>query len=216
MKIILILALASTFVYSQSIYQVEPGMKGNKIILTIENASTSLSIEELKIIETNHSELIEMKVDEFSLSNLEENSEREIEIEFDVMNKVKINEKDTLNFQITDNNGQTWSKEIVLEYTPPKTYALFQNYPNPFNPSTTIKYSIPSVQTPLLRGAGGVLVTIKIYDILGREVATPVNEKQQPGNYEIVFNAQNLASGTYFYRLATSDFSKVMKLILLK
>ena len=157
MKIkVLILTLVSSLTFAQNVYQVEPGMKGNKIILTIENASTSLNIDELKIKETNNSEFIEMKVDEYRITNIEQNTEREIEIEFDVLGKAKINEKDTLNFQITNSNGQTWSKKIVLEYTPPKVYALYQNYPNPFNPSTTIKYSIPSAQTPLLRGAVGV------------------------------------------------------------
>ncbi|MCK5455536.1 MAG: T9SS type A sorting domain-containing protein, partial [Melioribacteraceae bacterium] len=76
-------------------------------------------------------------------------------------------------------------------------FSLSQNYPNPFNPITTIKYSIPrsteyySVQQ----------VTLKIYDVLGREVTTLVNKEEQPGNYEVVFNGANLPSGTYFYKL---------------
>jgi hypothetical protein len=211
MKITILLILISSLTFAQSVYQVEPGMKGNKIILTIENSSTSLSIEELKITERNNSKFIEMKVDEYRITNIEQSSEKEIEIEFDILSEAPINEKDSLLFNITDSKGESWSKEIILEYTPPKEYALFQNYPNPFNPSTTIKYSIPS------NGKREMSNTkLIVYDILGREVATLINEKQKPGNYEVVFNAQNLASGTYFYRLTSGDFVKTMKFVLIK
>ncbi|MCF6268509.1 MAG: T9SS type A sorting domain-containing protein [Melioribacteraceae bacterium] len=99
----------------------------------------------------------------------------------------------------------------------PTEFRLSQNYPNPFNPSTTIKYSIPSVQTPLLGGVGGGLVTLKIYDILGREVATLVNKEQKAGNYEVQFSTTSgLTSGIYFYRLQSGDFAATKKLILLK
>ena len=87
-------------------------------------------------------------------------------------------------------------------------FSLKQNYPNPFNPSTTIKYSIPS--------AGGVQnVILKVYDVLGREVATLVNKEQKPGNYQIVFNASELSSGTYFYKLKAGNFIETKKMLLL-
>ena len=76
----------------------------------------------------------------------------------------------------------------------PFSFQLEQNYPNPFNPSTTIKYSIPSVSN----------VTIDVYNILGKEVATLISKKQSAGNYEIIFNSEKLASGIYFYRLQTN------------
>jgi len=98
----------------------------------------------------------------------------------------------------------------------PIEYLLLQNYPNPFNPSTTIKYSIPSQKTPLLRGVGGVFVTLKIYDILGREVETLVNKQQKACNYEVNFDASNLSSGIYFYRLQSVDFVESKKMILIK
>ncbi|MEJ2613680.1 MAG: T9SS type A sorting domain-containing protein, partial [Ignavibacteriaceae bacterium] len=96
----------------------------------------------------------------------------------------------------------------------PISFKLSQNYPNPFNPTTTIQYSVPSVETghpPSLRQ-----VELKVYDILGREVATLVNQRQNPGQYQVTFNAGNLASGTYFYRLRTGDFVQVKKMLLLK
>jgi hypothetical protein len=105
---------------------------------------------------------------------------------------------------------------IEVELELPTEYKLAQNYPNPFNPSTAIQYSIPAVKTPLLGGVGGGFVTLKIYDILGREVATLVSKQQNPGNYEVVFNASNLVSGMYIYQLSAGDYKAVKKLLLMK
>jgi len=88
----------------------------------------------------------------------------------------------------------------------PTEYSLCQNYPNPFNPSTKIKYSIPE--------SGRVI--IKVFDMLGREIETLVNEEKSAGNYEAVFNAKNLASGTYIYRIFAGKFSRSKKFILVK
>jgi hypothetical protein len=88
----------------------------------------------------------------------------------------------------------------------PSDYSLNQNYPNPFNPTTTISYSIKS--------AGDV--TLKVYDMLGTEVANLVNERQEAGNYSVEYNASDLPSGIYVYRLASGNFMATKKLILLK
>jgi hypothetical protein len=96
----------------------------------------------------------------------------------------------------------------------PKEFSLSQNYPNPFNPSTKIKFEIPL--SPLSeRGVGG-FVTLKIYDLLGREVATLVNEQLQPGKYEVDFDGTNYPSGVYIYRLQSDTFTDSRKMILLK
>ena len=88
----------------------------------------------------------------------------------------------------------------------PTEFSLSQNFPNPFNPATNIKYQLPNA----------VQVTIKVYDILGREVVTLVNEEKPAGYYEVQFNASNLSSGCYFYRIITKDFVKTMKMMLVK
>ncbi len=94
----------------------------------------------------------------------------------------------------------------------PTKFALYQNYPNPFNPTTTIKYSIPNID-----GIETLHVTsLRIYNILGEEIATLVNEKQSPGNYSVTFDASNLASGVYFYTLRVGSFVATKKMILLK
>jgi hypothetical protein len=89
----------------------------------------------------------------------------------------------------------------------PTGYTLFQNYPNPFNPKTNIEYEVPEKS----------LVTIKIYDILGREVQTLVNKEEKVRwRYKVVFDASTLASGVYFYRLQAGSFTETKKMILLK
>ncbi|MFH1196096.1 MAG: T9SS type A sorting domain-containing protein [bacterium] len=97
-------------------------------------------------------------------------------------------------------------------------YSLSQNYPNPFNPTTKIKFTIPLTVNPLLGGArgGSTLVTLKIYNVLGREIRTLINEEKSPSNYEVTFNGEGLPSGVYFYSLQTGDFHQVRKMLLLK
>ena len=85
-------------------------------------------------------------------------------------------------------------------------YELYQNHPNPFNPITTINYSIPKLS----------FVTIKIYDVLGKEVTTLVNEEKPIGTYELSWSAANLTSGVYFYRIQAGDFIVTKKMILLR
>ena len=87
-----------------------------------------------------------------------------------------------------------------------KDYALAQNYPNPFNPATTITYQLPKSGS----------VTLKIFDILGNEVKTLVNEQKEMGRYTVQFDASSLASGMYVYRLRVNDYTSTKKMLLLK
>jgi len=88
----------------------------------------------------------------------------------------------------------------------PDSYSLSQNYPNPFNPSTTIKYSVPDLSN----------VNLKVYNLIGQEVAELVNKELQSGNYEVTFDAANLPSGVYFYRLQAGNFVDTKKMLLLR
>ena len=106
-----------------------------------------------------------------------------------------------------DNNGNfKYSNTIEVSLSVPNKFSLEQNYPNPFNPSTTIKYALPKEG----------LVSLKIYDITGQEIKTLINENEQPGIYNVTFNASDLASGVYFYVLKEAEFSQTRKLLLLK
>jgi hypothetical protein len=88
----------------------------------------------------------------------------------------------------------------------PRVYLLYQNYPNPFNPSTIIGYQLPA----------GVYVVLTVYDVLGREVETLVNERQTAGSHYVEFGGRNLPSGVYFYRLDAGRYHDTKKLLLLK
>jgi hypothetical protein len=88
----------------------------------------------------------------------------------------------------------------------PQEFRLEQNYPNPFNPATVISYQLPV--------SGNI--TLKIYDILGNEVATLVNEIKPAGSYKVEFNAKDFSSGVYFYRIQAGPFNQIKKMILLK
>ncbi|MGB5849156.1 MAG: T9SS type A sorting domain-containing protein, partial [Ignavibacteriaceae bacterium] len=97
---------------------------------------------------------------------------------------------------------------VEEETTLPTEFSLEQNYPNPFNPSTKIKYSVPQLSK----------VVIKVFDILGNEIETLINEEKPAGEYNVDFRIDNLElpSGIYFYRLQAGEFIQVKKMILLK
>jgi len=88
----------------------------------------------------------------------------------------------------------------------PQKFVLDKNYPNPFNPTTIIKYQIPEIS----------FVTIKVYDVLGNEVVTLINEEKPVGNYEVEFDAVGLSSGMYFFTLQAGSFIETKKMVLMK
>lgn len=113
----------------------------------------------------------------------------------------------TYRLKQTDFDGSfAYSDEVEIEISQPNVFYLGQNYPNPFNPSTNIKYSIPADGN----------VTLKIYDILGEEVSTLVNEFQQAGTFDVVFDGSNLSSGVYYYQLTSGELTSTKKMMLTK
>lgn len=119
-------------------------------------------------------------------------------------------------FWFDDKTGsmQAWTCQVTLDPVGithnnneiPKQYSLEQNFPNPFNPSTSISFSLPK--------AG--VVTLEVYDASGRKVSTLVNEEMEAGNFKYEYNAGNLSSGVYFYKLSSNDFTETKKMILVK
>jgi len=131
----------------------------------------------------------------------------------------------------TSNRGKTITKPIVApdgfykflvinsvtnisDNSQPQEFYLYQNFPNPFNPSTKIKFTIPGVIASETKQSQ--LVTLKVFDILGNEVATLVNEEKPEGTYEVDFNGTGLSSGIYFYELSAGNFIETKKMILLR
>lgn len=108
--------------------------------------------------------------------------------------------------QIDLDGSYRYSDVAEVSINKPLTFSLSQNYPNPFNPSTTIKYSIPHDE----------FVSLEVYDILGNEVEILVSEKQKKGEYDVLFNGDNIASGIYIYRLIAGNFVALRKFVLIK
>ena len=132
--------------------------------------------------------------------------EEEAKFTFDVNRNAMVNKKDKIDFMITSADGIMMTKSFIFIYTPPKEFKLEQNYPNPFNPTTTIQYQLPT----------DARVTLKVYDILGSEVTTLVNEEQEAGYKEVQFTGSNIASGMYVYRIQVGEYVSTRKMMLLK
>jgi hypothetical protein len=119
---------------------------------------------------------------------------------------------DILTLKLTDPISGVGPHEVI-----PSSFILHQNYPNPFNPSTKIVYGVKSPYGSTdPQGRGRESVELKVYDLLGREVATLVNEQKAPGSYEVTWDAGGLGSGVYLYRLQAGSLSETRRLILLK
>ncbi len=128
---------------------------------------------------------------------------RVLAIEFDKLGNMWVG---TANGLCVYNEGGIVNVEETTIKPIPNNFVLNQNYPNPFNPNTTISFSLPQSEK----------VTIKVYDILGKEIETLVNEELSAGVYNKIFNAENLSSGIYFYQLQAGKFSETKKMLLLK
>ena len=206
-KNILILTLAITFVsYSQTVYEITPGTKGNEIKLTVANVSEINPAINVEVILTKKSSSLTFNKETETIELIEAKSEAEASFTFDIDRTAPVNRKDTIDFLITDTNGLMMTKSFIFSYTGPKEFKLEQNFPNPFNPTTTIQYQLPQ----------DARVTLKVYDILGSEVATLVNEEQQAGYKEVKFNGSNIASGMYVYRLTAGNYISTKKMMVVK
>jgi hypothetical protein len=105
------------------------------------------------------------------------------------------------------------SVNLINSNVPP-AIKLYQNYPNPLNPATNIKFDI--INSPFTKGVQGGLVTLKIFDVLGKEITTLINENLNAGSYSIDWNAYQYPSGVYFYRLQTDNFTDTKRMLLVK
>ncbi len=209
----LIIALAISS-YAQNTYNIKPGVKNNQIILKLSNISSKESATNLLVKLNRDSQNLTFNQTEKMIENIIQGEEIEAAFTFDVDYNIGNVEADTIEFVITDNKSINITKQFILQYTQPTEYKLEQNYPNPFNPTTKIRFSIPETPLPLGKWLG---VRLVVYDILGNEVTTLVNEQKEPGYYEVEFNASQFASGVYIYKLQTSNgFNEVKKMLMLK
>jgi hypothetical protein len=209
-KIILIVTLISTIIFAQNTYEVMPGVKNNQVVLQLKNISSAEKATNLEIKILKSSGNVIFSNSNRTIENISESSETEASFSFDIVYNIKTAEQDTIEFLITDNKSIYLTKQFVLKYSAPTDYKLEQNYPNPFNPTTKIRYSVPNLGSELQN------INLTVYDILGNQIKTLVNEPKETGYHEIDFNASTLASGVYIYRLSADNFVSVKKMMVLK
>ncbi|GAB6283489.1 MAG: hypothetical protein STSR0008_22620 [Ignavibacterium sp.] len=113
-------------------------------------------------------------------------------------------------------SGKGFASDVNDENNLPKEYLLSQNYPNPFNPVTSIQYAVSQAGSSQASIGSQQFVTLKIYDVLGKEIATLVNEEKPAGEYEVKFDGITLPSGVYFYQLKAGSYFETKKMILLR
>lgn len=210
MKILLTVILLSSIVVAQNTYSIQPGVKNNQIVLELSNISSTESATDIEIKLIRKSNHLAFNQTVKMIENITRGEETDATFTFDVEYNIGKTEADTIEFMITDNKSIYQTKQFILEYSTPTEYKLEQNYPNPFNPGTKIRYSIPNV------GSGLALTELKVFDILGNEVATLVNEQKAAGYYEVEFNASQFASGVYVYRLQSGSYVSTKKMMVLK
>jgi hypothetical protein len=191
---------------AQNIYEVTPGTKGNEIKLTVANVSETNPATNVNVILLKESPSLTFSKEDATIEMIEAKAGATATFTFDVNRNAPVNKKDTVEFMITSSDGIMVTKQFIFNYSGPKEFKLEQNYPNPFNPTTTIQYQLSQ----------NVKVTLKVYDILGSEVATLINEEQEAGYKEVKFNAVNIASGMYVYRLTSGNYVSTKKMMVVK
>ena len=213
MKILLTVILLSSIIAAQNKYNLQPGVNNNQIVLELANISSTESAYNLEVKLIKNSKNLNFNQTEKMIENITQGEETDATFTFDVEYNIGKTEADTIEFMITDNKSVYLAKQFILQYTFPTEYKLEQNYPNPFNPATKIRYSIPNVTLSEVEGSR---VVLKVYDILGNEVTTLINEQKEPGYYEVEFSASSFASGVYIYRLQAGQFVSTKKMMVLK
>ena len=182
---------------AQSVYKVPADSRDNTLILTVANESKTASAQAVSVRLTGEHPGLTLQPSRATVKSLAPSGTADVAFTFAVNRETKLNAPDTLAFELRDKAGEVWTKSIVLEFTGPQEFRLDQNFPNPFNPTTVIRYQAPRVSR----------VQIVVYNILGQEVATLVDETQEAGYYSARLNAGRLASGAYVYRMIAQPAS---------
>ena len=176
---------------AQTIYELPFASAGNSIELTVANTSGS-PMQNIVIEATNVPGWLRFSETRQTLPLLKAKQETPLLFTFSVDKSAPVKKEHTLSFVIKTGSGESWSKEVKIAVAPPDHFELFQNYPNPFNPATTISYQLPSDGR----------VSLKIYNLLGQEIAALLEEDQSAGYHQAVLDATRFASGMYVYRLS--------------
>jgi hypothetical protein len=187
---------AAGIVAAQTPYKIPFGSSKNAIELTVSNESAQ-SVSSLTVSGSSIPTWVKMTPDRQQVSALHSKNEQLARFSFSVSKFAPVKKPEKITLAVTTPKGDKWTKDITIIIEAPDRFALFQNFPNPFNPATRIAYQ--------LKEDG--LVRIDIFNVLGQEIAEPIDELQSAGYHEKEWNAGNLSSAVYFYRLSVTDMS---------
>jgi hypothetical protein len=188
---LLAVILLQQLMMAQTAHRIPFASVGNTIELTVANGS-SLATSRVNVEATNVPSWLRFAQTEQILHALNAGEESAAIFSFSIDQSAPVGQEHALRFLITTPLAQQWTKEIKIIVEPPRQFELFQNYPNPFNPRTEISYQTSEPGR----------VTLKVYNVLGQEVATLVDADQPAGAHRVEWNAGTFASGVYVYRLS--------------
>jgi hypothetical protein len=180
-----------------SVYSVGIDSKDNRIILSLANSSPTTAIDSLFVRLEKCPATVKISTPLEKVRNILPGKESDCEFMFSIDRTAKPNAQDTLSFTVSDGRATLAGKTIVIKYKGPEEYLLEQNFPNPFNPTTKIYYQLPYPSR----------VTLKVYDILGREVQSLFDGVQDAGYQESTFDGAGFSTGVYFLRMVAESTS---------
>ena len=181
-------------VSAQNAYQIPFASAGNTIELTVANTS-DVPLTSVKVEAAELPSWLRFAATEQRIALLKPQQETAVTFTFAVDKLAPVQKSQTLKFVVSTLAGETWTKEITVAVAPPERFELFQNYPNPFNPATAISYQL----------SANSLVNLKIFNLLGQEVASLVDANRLPGYHQETWDATRYSSGMYIYQLIATD-----------
>jgi hypothetical protein len=179
---------------AQDVHQLPFASSDNTIELAVGNSS-GIATSGIIIRVSHIPSWLKFSATEQRIAAIKANEEVSALFSLSVEKTAPVNKEHTLRFVISAPTGERWTKEITVSIAPPERFELFQNYPNPFNPATAISYQLSAVSR----------VSLKVFDLLGREVVTLAEEEQEAGYHQAVFDGSGLSSGTYVCQLMVTD-----------
>lgn len=209
MKFFIVSLACAALTSAQQVYELPFGSQANFIHLVVSNASTTPALGATVRVEQPPSWL-EFASTGARFERIDPGAECTASFTVSVDRTAPVNREEPLRFVVSTEKGERWEKKIVIRVAPPERIELHQNFPNPFNPTTTIGYLLSTTAH----------VSLRVFDLLGREVAILVEEVQDAGYHQQIFSAARFASGVYVYQLTVHDnqrerhvFRKIMMLV---
>ena len=179
---------------SSQVYSLPFASSGNTIELTVANTGMA-NMTSVKVLAMEVPSWKKFSATEQDIAVLKSGQEIPATFSFAVDKMAPVQKNQTLKFVISGSTGETWTKEITVTVAPPDRFECYQNFPNPFNPTTAISYQLSAVSR----------VSLKIYNLLGQEVASLVDGDRLPGYHQETWDATRCASGVYIYQLIATD-----------